>query len=46
VELELTPVGLGEFAKCVLVPGESQRERAFGHVRVLALKPSFLAIVL
>jgi hypothetical protein len=42
--LQLMPVGLGQFAKRVLVPGASQRERAFGHVRILTWRSPFGAI--
>ena len=44
VQLELMPVGVGEFTKRVLVPGT--RDRAFGHVRILALNPPLSAIAL
>jgi hypothetical protein len=42
--LQLMPVGVGQFAERVLVPRASQRQRAFGHARILALNGSFVAI--
>jgi hypothetical protein len=44
VQLELTPVGVGQFAERVLVAGARTGERLLGHARIVALNLPFAAI--
>jgi hypothetical protein len=43
VELELAPVGVGELAERVLVPGPGANERPLGHHGILAAQVLSLA---
>ena len=44
VQLQLTPVGVGELAERVLVAGARTDERLLGHARILAPALPFAAI--
>jgi hypothetical protein len=44
VQLELTPVGIGQLAERVLVAGAGLGNRPLGHARILASAPLFFGI--
>jgi hypothetical protein len=44
VQLELTPVRIGQLAERLLVPGARTGEALLGHARILASALSFVAI--